>query len=137
MKTYEVYQDFKWKERAKLWDDFLAKITLAKIAVMMQSAPLKAWQTLIEITSKKLAKDADRIRASEAILDRTGYPRASERIVDTTIREIRDMSDEDLRRVLLTGVKALTVEGEVRQLEAPIEAVQTSAVVVEEFIDAN
>lgn len=121
LKLIGIRKQFEWDKRAFIWDKYIQRRTLIKIAALQTELPVKAWQTL-DFLLDKAVKEETKLRAAEAVLDRTGYPRETSQIVDKTVRNIKQLSDDDLRQII-TGFldkKELADKSPSSQLASPI-----------------
>lgn len=97
---------FNWDERARVWDDYIHRRTLARIAYIQQTAPLKAWRLLDSFIEDKAIKPEVRLKAANDVLDRTGYPRTTASISDSTIHRIEDIDAKQLKKMILDYLEA-------------------------------
>lgn len=63
-----------WYKRAREFDSFRQVVVFQQISRMQTQSPLQAWETLNTIMNDSKVKAEVRVRAAEAILDRSGYP---------------------------------------------------------------
>lgn len=67
-----------WYQRALAFDVWVSDITPDLMASVLAMAPMLAFKALVELVNAPGAKAGDRVRAAEALLDRTGYARKVE-----------------------------------------------------------
>lgn len=87
-----------WEVRVRDFDRFKQRKTLEAIANVLSDVPLRAFITLVnELDSKH---GVNRIRAAEALLNRTGFPAQSEKTVNMNHKSdktVDQLTDDELK----------------------------------------
>lgn len=104
---------YRWEERVHDWDTYQNHRTLSRIAYIQQTAPLRAWQVLdsfaADVENVLSAKPEIRLKAANDILDRTGYPRMSEKNITKTVTSINEMPNDQLAQMVRQYFAAKTI----------------------------
>jgi hypothetical protein len=95
-----------WATRALAFDIWVSEIMPDIMQSMLSVAPMLAFKTLTEIAAAPSAKAGDRVRAAEALLDRTGYARKVEIKRSSEDIDPEQLSTADLVKLVRKRVSA-------------------------------
>jgi hypothetical protein len=127
-----------WYERVRAFDQFKQRKIIETIAGVLADAPLRAFVTLVNALEDKYA--VNRIRAAAELLNRTGYPAQSEKMVTLnhlSNKPAAELSDEELKAEIVKRMASRLEESNEIKVQLPLKPVEITTEAIKADLEVD